>query len=70
MNHFVREEMIVKDHNDSTTCGVFMAELKSATVLKYMVYVRKYLIYPELIIEIRHHVQAEKTSGLEARKLS
>ena len=46
-----------------------MAELKSTTVLKYMVSIRKDLIYPECITEICCHVQDKKTFDLEARKL-
>ena len=46
-----------------------MAELKSTTVLKYMVSIRKVLIYLELITEICRYVQAKKTSDLEAHKL-
>ncbi|KAL5579233.1 hypothetical protein UlMin_011675 [Ulmus minor] len=36
LNRFVKEEMSVKDRNDSTACGALMAGLRSATVLKYM----------------------------------
>ncbi|KAL5557551.1 hypothetical protein UlMin_039787 [Ulmus minor] len=48
LNRFVKEEMSVKDRNDSTA----------------------YVSYPELISEVRRHIQAEKTSDLEASKLS
>ncbi|KAL5583083.1 hypothetical protein UlMin_015525 [Ulmus minor] len=47
-----------------------MAGLRSATVLKYMVSIKEDVSYPELISEVRHHIQAEKTSDLEASKLS
>ena len=60
--------MKVKDCNDSTACGAFMAKLGSSTVLNYMVSIRKDFTYPELIIEIHRHVQAKNTSDLEANK--
>ena len=47
-----------------------MAGLRSATVLKYMISVKEDISYPELISEVRRHIQAEKTSDLEASKLS
>ncbi|KAL5549353.1 hypothetical protein UlMin_004584 [Ulmus minor] len=47
-----------------------MAGLRSATVLKYMVSIKEDVSYPELISEVRLHIQAEKTSDLEASKLS
>ncbi|KAL5575483.1 hypothetical protein UlMin_017182 [Ulmus minor] len=62
--------MSVKDHNDSTACGALMAGLRSATVLKYMISIKEDISYPELISEVRRHIQAEKTSDLEASKLS
>ncbi|KAL5563473.1 hypothetical protein UlMin_033220 [Ulmus minor] len=34
LNRFVKEEMSVKNRNDSTACGGLMAGLRSATVLK------------------------------------
>lgn len=70
LNRFVKEEMSVKDRNDSTACGALMAGLRNSTVLKYMVSIKEDINYPELIIEIRRHIQAEKTSDLEASKLS
>ncbi|KAL5564639.1 hypothetical protein UlMin_027803 [Ulmus minor] len=70
LNRFVKEEMSVKDRNDSTACGALMARLRSATVLKYMVSIKEDISYPELISEVRRHIQAEKTSDLEASKLS
>ncbi|KAL5547083.1 hypothetical protein UlMin_006770 [Ulmus minor] len=70
LNRFVKEEMSVKDRNDSTACGALMAGLRSATVLKYMVSIKEDISYPELISEVRRHIQAEKTSDLEASKLS
>ena len=60
----------MKDRNDSTACGALMAGLRSATVLKYMVSIKEDMSYPELILEVRRHIQAEKTSDLEASKLS
>ncbi|KAL5539242.1 hypothetical protein UlMin_045287 [Ulmus minor] len=62
--------MSVKDRNDSTACGALMARLRSATVLKYMISVKEDISYPELISKVRCHIQAEKTSDLEASKLS
>ncbi|KAL5565783.1 hypothetical protein UlMin_028947 [Ulmus minor] len=70
LNRFVKEEMSVKDRNDSTACGALMAGLRSATVLKYMILVKEDISYPELISEVCRHIQAEKTSDLEASKLS
>ncbi|KAL5564860.1 hypothetical protein UlMin_028024 [Ulmus minor] len=66
LNRFVKEEMSVKDRNDSTACGALMAGLRSATVLKYMVSIKEDISYLELISEVRRHIQAEKTSDLEA----
>ncbi|KAL5544991.1 hypothetical protein UlMin_008775 [Ulmus minor] len=51
LNRFVKEEMSVKDRNDSTTCGALMAGLRSATVLKYMISIKEDISYPELISE-------------------
>ncbi|KAL5549651.1 hypothetical protein UlMin_004882 [Ulmus minor] len=48
LNRFVKEEMSVKDRNDSTACGALMAGLRSATVLKYMVSTRKTYPTPSL----------------------
>ncbi|KAL5555515.1 hypothetical protein UlMin_037751 [Ulmus minor] len=70
LNRFVKEEMSVKDRNDSTACGALMAGLRSATVRKYMVSIKEDVSYPKLISEVRRHIQAEKTSDLEASKLS
>lgn len=61
LSRFVKEEMSVKDHNDSTACGVLMAGLRSATVLKYMISIKEDISYPELISEVHRHIQAEKT---------
>ena len=47
-----------------------MAGLRNATVLKYMISIKDNIYYPELIIEIRCHFQVDKTSDLEASKLS
>ena len=60
MNWFVRKEMSIKDHNDSTMSRALIARLRSATVLKYMVYVKEDITYPGLIAEIHCHIQAEK----------
>ncbi|KAL5583362.1 hypothetical protein UlMin_015804 [Ulmus minor] len=62
--------MSVKDRNDSTACGSLIAGLRSVTVLKYMISVKEDISYPELISEVRCHIQAEKTSDLEVSKLS
>ncbi|KAL5550479.1 hypothetical protein UlMin_000655 [Ulmus minor] len=70
LNRFVKEEMSVKDCNDSTACGALMAGLRSVTVLKYMISVKEDISYPELISKVRRHIQDEKTSDLEASKLS
>lgn len=66
----MKEEMSVNDCNDSTACGALMAGLRSATVLKYMISIKEDISYPELISEVHRHIQAEKTSDLEASKLS
>ncbi|KAL5564790.1 hypothetical protein UlMin_027954 [Ulmus minor] len=49
-----------------------MAGLRNSTVLKYLVSVGKpdTVLYPELITEIRRHIDAEKASNLDASKLS
>ncbi|KAL5539356.1 hypothetical protein UlMin_044110 [Ulmus minor] len=49
-----------------------MAGLRNSTVLKYLVSVGKpdTVSYPELITEIRRHIDAEKASNLDASKLS
>ncbi|KAL5548830.1 hypothetical protein UlMin_004061 [Ulmus minor] len=49
-----------------------MAGLRNSTVLKYLVSVGKLdtVSYPELITEIRRHIDAEKASNLDASKLS
>ncbi|KAL5547841.1 hypothetical protein UlMin_003072 [Ulmus minor] len=62
--------MSVKDRNDCTACRALMAGLRSATVIKYMISVKDDISYLELISEVRRHIQAEKTSDLEASKLS
>ncbi|KAL5554168.1 hypothetical protein UlMin_041569 [Ulmus minor] len=59
LNQFVKEEMSVKDCNDSTACEALMDGLRSATFLKYMISVKKDISYPELISEVRCHIQAE-----------
>ncbi|KAL5570453.1 hypothetical protein UlMin_027028 [Ulmus minor] len=70
--HFVKEEMNVQDRSDAAASGALMARLRNSTVLKYLVSVGKpnTVSYPELIDEIRHHINAEKASNLEASKLS
>ncbi|KAL5571243.1 hypothetical protein UlMin_020840 [Ulmus minor] len=49
-----------------------MAGLRNSTVLKYLVSIGKpdMVSYPELITEIRRHIDAEKASNLDASKLS
>ncbi|KAL5557373.1 hypothetical protein UlMin_039609 [Ulmus minor] len=49
-----------------------MAGLRNSTILKYLVSVGKpdTVSYPELITEIRRHIDAEKASNLDASKLS
>ena len=66
----MKEEISLEDRNESTACGALMACLRSTTILKYMVLVKEDISYPKLIMEIRHHIQAEKTSDLDASKLS
>ncbi|KAL5564759.1 hypothetical protein UlMin_027923 [Ulmus minor] len=60
LNQFVKEEMSVKDRNDSTACGALMAGLRSATVLKYMVSIKEDVSYPELISEIDSQAGSSK----------
>ena len=64
--------MNVQDRSDAATSGALMVGLRNSTILKYLVSVGKLEIvsYPELITEIRRHIDAEKTSNLEASKLS
>ena len=64
--------MNVKDRSDATTNRALMARLRNSTVLKYLVSVKKpdTVSYPELINEIRCHIDAEKASNLDASKLS
>ena len=69
LNRFVREEMSIKDQNDATTCGALMVGLRNETVLKYMVFIKDNISYPELITKICNYVQVERTSDLEAIKL-
>ena len=70
LNGFVKEEMSVKDRNDSTSCGALMAGLRSVTVMKYMVSIKEDMSYPKLISEVHRYIQAKKTSDLEVSKLS
>ena len=64
--------MNVQDRSDAAASGALMAGLRNSTVLKYLVSVGKpdTVSYPELITEIRHHIDAEKASNLDASKLS
>ena len=61
--------MNVQDRSDATVSGTLMVGLRSATILKYLVFVGEIATY-ELITKIPHHIEAKKTSNLEARKLS
>ena len=70
LNRFVREEMNVEDQNDSIACGALMAGLRNETVLKYLISIKDDISYHELITEIHHHIQVERTSNLEAIKLN
>ncbi|KAL5573118.1 hypothetical protein UlMin_022715 [Ulmus minor] len=72
LTRFVKEEMNVQDRSDVAASGALMAGLRNLTVLKYLVSVRKpdTMSYPELINEIRRHIDAEKASNLVASKLS
>ena len=49
-----------------------MAGLRNLTILKYLMSIGKpdTVSYPKLITEICYHIDAEKTSNLEASKLS
>ncbi|KAL5542557.1 hypothetical protein UlMin_010267 [Ulmus minor] len=69
---FVKEEMNVQDRSDAAASGALMVGLRNSTVLKYLVSVGKpdTMSYPELITEIRRHIDAEKASNLDASKLS
>ncbi|KAL5544988.1 hypothetical protein UlMin_008772 [Ulmus minor] len=64
--------MNVQDRSDAAASGALMAGLRNSTVLKYLVLVGKpdTVSYPELITEIRRHIDAEKASNLDASKLS
>ncbi|KAL5542323.1 hypothetical protein UlMin_010033 [Ulmus minor] len=72
LTRFVKEEMNVQDRGDVIASGALMAGLRNSTVLKYLVSVGKpdTVSYPELIAEIRRHINAKKASNLEASKLS
>ncbi|KAL5554142.1 hypothetical protein UlMin_041543 [Ulmus minor] len=72
LTRFVKEEMNVQDRSDAAASGALMAGLRNSTVLKYLVSVGKpdTVSYPELITEIRCHIDAEKASNLDASKLS
>ena len=63
--------MNVQDISDAAASAAPMARLRNSTILKYLVSVGKpdTVSYPELIIEIHHHIDAEKASNLEASKL-
>ena len=64
--------MNVQDKSDVVASKALMAGLRNSTVLKYLVSVGKpdMVSYLELITDIRCHIDAEKTSNLEASKLS
>ena len=64
--------MNVQDRSDAVASGALMARSRNSTVLKYLVSVGKpdIVLYPELINEIRHHIDAEKASNLDASKFS
>ncbi|KAL5547487.1 hypothetical protein UlMin_002718 [Ulmus minor] len=72
LTRFVKEEMNVQDRSDAAASGALMVGLRNLTVLKYLVSVGKpdTVSYPEIITEIRHHIDAEKASNLDASKLS
>ncbi|KAL5576657.1 hypothetical protein UlMin_018356 [Ulmus minor] len=72
LTRFVKEEMNVQDRSDAAASGALMAGLRNSTVFKYLVSVGKpdTVSYPELITEIRRHIDAEKASNLDASKLS
>ncbi|KAL5569070.1 hypothetical protein UlMin_025645 [Ulmus minor] len=61
-----------RNRSDAAASGALMAGLRNSTVLKYLVSVGKpdTVSYPELITEIRRHIDAEKASNLDASKLS
>ncbi|KAL5546050.1 hypothetical protein UlMin_005737 [Ulmus minor] len=46
LNRFLKEEISIKDRNDSTDCRALMAELSIATILKYMTLVKEDIYYP------------------------
>ena len=64
--------MNVKDKSDAAASGALMVGLRNSTVLKYFLSVGKpdTVSYPELIAEIRRHIDVEKASDLEASKLN
>lgn len=72
LTHSVKEEMNVQNRSDAAASRALVAGLRNSTVLKYLVSVGKpdTVSYPELISEIRRHIDAEKVSNLEANKLS
>ncbi|KAL5554501.1 hypothetical protein UlMin_041902 [Ulmus minor] len=72
LTRFVKEDMNVQDRSNDAASGALMAGLRNSTVLKYLVSVGKpdTVSYPELITEIRRHIDAEKASNLDASKLS
>lgn len=63
--------MNVQDRSDDVASEAFMAGLRSSTIIKYLVSVgRPHTVsYPELIADIRRHIDAKKTSNLEASKI-
>ena len=70
LTHFVEKEMNVRDRSDATTNRALMAKQRSATMLKYFVFMGETTTYVELITKIHCYIEVEKTSNLEANKLS
>ena len=64
--------MNVQDKSNAIASEALMVGLRNSTVINYLVSVRKpdTISYPKLITEICHHIDVEKTSNLEASKLS
>ena len=69
-NHFMKEEMNAQDWSNATESGALMVGLRNSTMLKNIALISENATYLELIAEIRRHIEAEKTSNLEASKLS
>ena len=62
--------MNVHDRIDAIESGALMDGLRKSTMLKYMVSISENAAYPELIAKIPRHIEVEKTSNLDASKLS